>query len=115
MVFGLFTGIDNHNSCVTFGACLIGKEDAPSFEWVFRAFLRAMGGKEPSYVITDQDLGMESAFPNVFQVARHRFCMWHITKKMPEKLGKYLHSKKQYYILCFSHYVCVLIFINICS
>lgn len=91
MVFGPFTGIDNHKSCTTFGSCLIGKEDVPSFEWVFKAFLKAMGGKEPSCLITDQDPAMDIAFRNVFKSTRHRFCMWHITKKIPDKLGNFFN------------------------
>ncbi|XP_074267019.1 protein FAR-RED IMPAIRED RESPONSE 1-like [Silene latifolia] len=46
-----------------------------------------MGGKEPNYIITDQDPGILKAVPLVFKKARHRFCMWHIMKKVPTKYG----------------------------
>ncbi|XP_074306619.1 protein FAR-RED IMPAIRED RESPONSE 1-like [Silene latifolia] len=46
-----------------------------------------MGGKEPEYLITDQDLGIMKAFPLVFKTAGHRFCMWHIMNKVPTKYG----------------------------
>ncbi|XP_074305933.1 protein FAR-RED IMPAIRED RESPONSE 1-like [Silene latifolia] len=46
-----------------------------------------MGGKEPKYIITDQDAGILKAVPLVFKTARHRYCMWHIMNKVPSKLG----------------------------
>ncbi|XP_074288425.1 protein FAR-RED IMPAIRED RESPONSE 1-like [Silene latifolia] len=47
----------------------------------------AMGGKEPKYIITDQDAGILKAVPLVFKTARHRYCMWHIMNKVPSKYG----------------------------
>ncbi|XP_074267179.1 protein FAR1-RELATED SEQUENCE 1-like [Silene latifolia] len=55
--------------------------------WVLKRFLVAMGGKEPNYIITDQDAGILKAVPLVFKKARHRFCMWHIMNKVPTKYG----------------------------
>ncbi|XP_074300655.1 protein FAR-RED IMPAIRED RESPONSE 1-like [Silene latifolia] len=46
-----------------------------------------MGGKEPEYIITDQDPGIIKYVPLVFKTVRHRFCMWHIMNKMPSKFG----------------------------
>ncbi|XP_074282684.1 protein FAR1-RELATED SEQUENCE 7-like [Silene latifolia] len=45
------------------------------------------GGKEPEYIIIDQDPGIIKSVPLVFKTARHRFCMWHIMNKMPSKFG----------------------------
>ncbi|XP_074299202.1 protein FAR-RED IMPAIRED RESPONSE 1-like [Silene latifolia] len=66
---------------------LVAHEDADSFKWVFTRFLGAMGGKEPKYIITDQDAGILKAVPLVFKTARHRYCMWHIMNKVPSKYG----------------------------
>ncbi|XP_074314444.1 protein FAR1-RELATED SEQUENCE 5-like [Silene latifolia] len=55
MVFTPFTGVDHHKRSVTFCGALIAREDYESFNWVFSRFLIAMGGKEPEYIITDQD------------------------------------------------------------
>ncbi|XP_074283584.1 protein FAR1-RELATED SEQUENCE 7-like [Silene latifolia] len=87
MVFTPFTGVDHHKRSVTFCGALIAREDYESFNWVFSRFLIAMGGKEPEYIITDQDPGIIKSFPLVFKTARHRFCMWHIMNKMPNKFG----------------------------
>ncbi|XP_074314036.1 protein FAR-RED IMPAIRED RESPONSE 1-like [Silene latifolia] len=87
MSFTPFTGVDNHKRSVTFCGALVAHEDADSFKWVFTRFLAAMGGKEPKYVITDQDPGILKAVPLVFKTARHRYCMWHIMNKVPSKYG----------------------------
>ncbi|XP_074290591.1 protein FAR1-RELATED SEQUENCE 3-like [Silene latifolia] len=55
MAFTPFTAVDHHKRSVTFCGALVAHEDADSFKWVFTRFLAAMGGKEPNYIITDQD------------------------------------------------------------
>ncbi|XP_074277171.1 protein FAR1-RELATED SEQUENCE 5-like [Silene latifolia] len=87
MVFTSFTGVDHHKRSVTFCGALVAREDYESFNWVFSRFLQAMGGKEPEFIITDQDPGIIKYVPLVFKTARHRFCMWHIMNKMPSKFG----------------------------
>ncbi|KAK9681679.1 hypothetical protein RND81_10G020000 [Saponaria officinalis] len=81
MVFTPFTGVDNHRRSVTFCGAILFRENEESFTWLFRRFLDAMGGKEPLYLITDQDPGIIASVANVFKTARHRFCMWHIMNK----------------------------------
>lgn len=88
MIFGPFTGVDHHKKCVTFAASFVAHEDISSFEWVFKTFLKAMGNNEPVCLITDQDPAMKVVVRNVFQTTEHRFCMWHIMKKVPEKVGR---------------------------
>ena len=88
MVFTPFTGVDHHKNCINFAAGFIAKEDIVSFEWLFRSFLKAMGGNEPNCMITDQDPAMKIAIKSVFKKTEHRFCMWHIMKKLPDKVEK---------------------------
>lgn len=87
MVFTPFTGVDNHKRSITFCCALIFREKDNYFDWVFERFLWAMGGKEPEYIITDQDPGIIKSVKKVFKHARHRFCMWHIMNKVPIKYG----------------------------
>ncbi|XP_074277129.1 protein FAR1-RELATED SEQUENCE 5-like [Silene latifolia] len=87
MVFTPFTGIDNHKRSINFAGALLFRENEDYFDWVFKRFLVAMGGKEPEYIITDQDAGIIKSVKNVFNTARHRFCMWHIMNKVPVKYG----------------------------
>ncbi|XP_074306081.1 protein FAR1-RELATED SEQUENCE 7-like [Silene latifolia] len=58
MAFTPFTGVNHHKRSITFCGALVAHEDAESFQWVFSRFLAAMGGKEPKYIITDQDAGI---------------------------------------------------------
>ena len=44
-------------------------------------------------IITDQDKAMKSTIAQVFPRARHRFCLRHIMKKFPKKLGSHAQHK----------------------
>ena len=48
-----------------------------------------MSGCPPNAIITDQDKAMKNAIQIVFPNERHRWCLWHILKKLPEKLRGY--------------------------
>ncbi|KAI3667246.1 hypothetical protein L6452_42295 [Arctium lappa] len=88
MVFVPFVAIDNHKRTVVVGASLIRGETGPYFTWILNAFMKAHGS-QPKFVITNQCLGMKQAIPIVFPDAKHRLCMWHITKKFPDKVKSY--------------------------
>ncbi|XP_061355815.1 protein FAR1-RELATED SEQUENCE 5-like [Gastrolobium bilobum] len=51
-----------------------------------------MNGKHPVAIITDQDLAISNAVSKVFPNTKHRFCLWHIMKKFPEKLSHLYHD-----------------------
>ncbi|CAA2963280.1 Hypothetical predicted protein [Olea europaea subsp. europaea] len=44
-----------------------------------------MHGQAPHGIITDQDRAMQNAIEIVFPNTKHRCCLWHILKKLPEK------------------------------
>ncbi|XP_042973170.1 protein FAR1-RELATED SEQUENCE 5-like [Carya illinoinensis] len=46
-------------------------------------------GIAPRAIIIDQDRAMKNAIAIIFSQSRHRFCLWHILKKVPEKLSSY--------------------------
>ncbi|XP_074301351.1 protein FAR1-RELATED SEQUENCE 4-like [Silene latifolia] len=83
MVFTPFTGVNHHRKSVLFAGCLMLHEDDISFQWTFQHFLTAMGQKEPQFMITDQ-------CPGIKKTNRHRYCMWHITQKITDKVGSAL-------------------------
>ncbi|XP_074277848.1 protein FAR-RED IMPAIRED RESPONSE 1-like [Silene latifolia] len=59
MAFTPFTGVDHHKRLVTFCGALVAHEDVELFQWVFSRFLATL----------------------------HRYCMWHIMNKVPNKYG----------------------------
>ncbi|XP_042975683.1 protein FAR1-RELATED SEQUENCE 9-like [Carya illinoinensis] len=89
MPFAPFVGVNHHGQSILLGAGLISSEDTETFEWLFRTWLECMDGIAPKAIITDQDRAMKNAISIVFPESQHRFCLWHILKKVPEKLGSY--------------------------
>ncbi|KAJ9560277.1 hypothetical protein OSB04_005437 [Centaurea solstitialis] len=85
MVYVPFTGIDNHKNCVTLGAGILDSEDGKAFKWLLEAFLKSFG-KQPKLVVTDQCPAIKQAVREIFKESRHRFCMWHISEKLPAKV-----------------------------
>ncbi|XP_074278325.1 protein FAR1-RELATED SEQUENCE 1-like [Silene latifolia] len=47
-----------------------------------------MGRQQPQCVITNHCPGIKKACPYVFKHSVHKYCMWHIMQKMPEKVGR---------------------------
>ncbi|XP_041999898.1 protein FAR-RED IMPAIRED RESPONSE 1-like [Salvia splendens] len=60
MVFGPFTGKDNHGCPIAFGAGFVSSENCDAFSWLFTVFVECMG-VAPRIIITDQDWGMRLA------------------------------------------------------
>ena len=93
MSFAPFVGVNYHGNSILFGCGLISHEDIETFTWLLRTWLSCMSNSAPIRIITDQDRAIKVVIQNVFPNARHRWCLWHIMKKIPEKLGGY----KEYY------------------
>ncbi|XP_076925604.1 protein FAR1-RELATED SEQUENCE 5-like [Bidens hawaiensis] len=86
MVFVPFTAIDNHCRNVTVGAALLSSESIESYSWLLKVFLDSFG-IAPKVVVTDQDPAMKQAISLVLPNSRHRLCIWHIMKKLADKLS----------------------------
>ncbi|XP_074315600.1 protein FAR1-RELATED SEQUENCE 5-like [Silene latifolia] len=84
------TCVNHHRKSVLFAGCLLLHEDDISFQWTFQRFLDRHGTKRARFMITDQCPGIKKAFLLVFKTARHRYCMWHITQKITDKVGSTL-------------------------
>ncbi|XP_074364295.1 protein FAR1-RELATED SEQUENCE 5-like [Apium graveolens] len=65
MIFAPFTGVDKHDLCVTFAACLLCHAMKAAVPEVFKA-------------------------TNEYPATKHRLCMWHIIQKSPLKLDNRL-------------------------
>ncbi|KAM3370701.1 hypothetical protein ACQJBY_018190 [Aegilops geniculata] len=97
MIFTPFTGINHHKASVCFGAAMLHDEKADSYKWLFRTFLKAMGGAAPRFIITDECSSMDNAIREVFPAAAHRICMWHIMNKIPQKVGPDLKTDEDFH------------------
>ncbi|KAK0600697.1 hypothetical protein LWI29_017563 [Acer saccharum] len=91
MPFAAFVGVNHHGQSTLFECGLISNEDTETYIWLFQSWLTCMSGCAPTAIITDQDKAMQKAIEIVFPDTRHRWCLWHILKKLPEKLKSFKH------------------------
>ncbi|XP_027071125.2 protein FAR-RED IMPAIRED RESPONSE 1-like [Coffea arabica] len=74
----LFVGVNHHKQTTVFGAALLYDETILTFEWLFDTFAKAMMGKIPRTILTDQDGRMATALASQWPTTYHRLCIWHI-------------------------------------
>ncbi|XP_022846289.1 protein FAR1-RELATED SEQUENCE 1-like [Olea europaea var. sylvestris] len=86
-------GIPLHKSCNSAVVEAGGYENITYVEKDYRNYVeKCMHGKAPNGIITDQDRAMQNAIQIVFPNTKHRWCLWYILKKLPEKFG--YHAEK---------------------
>ncbi|XP_052117579.1 protein FAR1-RELATED SEQUENCE 5-like [Arachis duranensis] len=83
------------NRSTLLGCALLGNEEIPSYEWVFSQWVKCMG-TALQQIITDQCRSIFRAIRNALPDTHHRWCIWHITKKLPHKLGGYRRYRELY-------------------
>jgi hypothetical protein len=96
MKFAPFTRVNHHMRSIFLGAAFLADEKIESYVWLFQTFLQAMGGKAPAFIVTDEDASMRAAITIVFPDTIHRLCMWHIMKKLPEKIDARLLKDNEF-------------------
>ncbi|XP_057791297.1 protein FAR-RED IMPAIRED RESPONSE 1-like [Salvia miltiorrhiza] len=85
MSFATVVGINHHHQSILLGCALLTHEQFESFKWFFSNWLDAMGGVAPTAILTDQCESIKDALKEVMPETIHRFCIWHILYKFPEK------------------------------
>uniref|UniRef100_A0A2N9IRB2 Protein FAR1-RELATED SEQUENCE n=1 Tax=Fagus sylvatica TaxID=28930 RepID=A0A2N9IRB2_FAGSY len=104
MPFANFIGINYHGESIILGCGLLSDENTDSFVWVFRQWLQSMCGIAPKAIIMDQCQAMRRAIEIVFPETVHRWCIWHITMKLPVKLaGLEAYQDIKHYLLKVVH------------
>jgi len=93
MPFAPFVGVNHHGQSILLGCGLVSCEDTTTFVWLFECWRRCMSNIEPHGIVTDQCKAMMNAIKVVFPKTKHRWCLWHIIKKVPEKLQGYTNYK----------------------
>ncbi|XP_058008148.1 protein FAR-RED IMPAIRED RESPONSE 1-like [Hevea brasiliensis] len=83
--FATIVGVNHHGQSILLGCALISHEDVNTFKWLFMTWLEAMEDVHPNSILTYQCESMRKAIREVMPNTRHRFCLWHILCKVPEK------------------------------
>ena len=94
MPFTTFVGVNHHNQSILLGYGLLLAEDTKSFVWLFESWVRCMSGNLPSGLLTDQCRAIQKAIEIVLPNIHHRWCLWHIMRKIPNKLKGYVVYKR---------------------
>ncbi|KAK4744527.1 hypothetical protein SAY87_010839 [Trapa incisa] len=90
-------GVNNHCQYILLGSALVGNQTTSTYTWVMQTWLRAVGGKFPRVIITDQGKSLEEAVAKSFPEARHCFCLWHVLRKVPENLGYVIDKHEDFW------------------
>jgi zinc finger SWIM domain-containing protein 3 len=94
--FGLIVEVNNHKKTVVFGAALLYDENAESFRWLFKTFLKVMSGKHPRTILTDEDAAMAKAISDILVYTIHRLCVWHMNQNACKHLGGVVKDYKKF-------------------
>ncbi|QHO00010.1 Protein FAR1-RELATED SEQUENCE [Arachis hypogaea] len=89
LVCGSFVGMNHHGQSTLLRCALMKNKDIESFKWLFQCWFRCMGENAPKGIFTDQCASMKRAIEACMPTTIHRWCIWHITKKIPSKLNGY--------------------------
>lgn len=94
--FAPFIGVNHHFQPMLLGCAFIADESKATFAWLMKTWLRAMGGKAPRVIITDQDRSLKEAIVEVFPNVRHCFSLWHIIEKIPDFLAHVIKKHENF-------------------
>ena len=91
--FALFVGVNHHKQTIIFGAVLLYDETFEIFMWLFDSFQKAMFGKKPQTILTDQDVAMAKALASQWPETHYRLYVWHMyqnaAKNLKEEFERY--------------------------
>ncbi|KAI8563031.1 hypothetical protein RHMOL_Rhmol03G0081400 [Rhododendron molle] len=71
-----------------------------------------MWGCAPKAIIIDQCMAMKNAIEDIFPNARHRWCIWHIMKKITEKLNGYNAYESISWCMCRAVYASLIVYVS---
>ncbi|KAI4298539.1 hypothetical protein L6164_032086 [Bauhinia variegata] len=94
--FAPFVGVNHHCQPILLGCALVADETKPTYAWLLKTWLRAMGGRAPKVIITDQDKALKTAVEEVFPNVHHCFPLWNIFEKIPENLSSVIKQYKNF-------------------
>ncbi|XP_012839815.1 PREDICTED: uncharacterized protein LOC105960190 [Erythranthe guttata] len=69
-------------------------EDADTYEWTLNCVRELLDGVEPDAILTERELGLLKALPNVFPVPYHMLCIFHINRNIEANATKFMGGNK---------------------
>jgi zinc finger SWIM domain-containing protein 3 len=75
LIFVPIIGVNHHIQSVFLGAAFLANEMVESYVWLFKTFLKALGGVASHLIITDEDASMNAAISKILPDTSHRLCI----------------------------------------
>lgn len=94
--------IANHRRITVFGFALLVNKTESKYIWLLETFMRAMEGKQPTTIITDEDRAMRNAISKTFPRALHRLCCWYLVRNAQKSISS-KDFTKDFQAVCCSH------------
>ncbi|XP_012853746.1 PREDICTED: protein FAR1-RELATED SEQUENCE 11-like [Erythranthe guttata] len=79
----------------TIAVAFMSREDGDTYAWTLRCLRDILPiGIEPEVILTDRELGLLKALPNVFPHSHHMLCLYHINRNVEANASKFLGNTK---------------------
>ncbi|XP_012858121.1 PREDICTED: uncharacterized protein LOC105977367 [Erythranthe guttata] len=78
----------------TIAVAFMSHEDADTYEWTLNCLKELLDGVEPDAILTDRELGLLKALPNVFPFSYHMLCIFHINRNVEANATKFMGGNK---------------------
>ncbi|KAL1220634.1 Protein FAR-RED IMPAIRED RESPONSE 1 [Cardamine amara subsp. amara] len=92
----LFIGVNHHSQPMLLGCALVADESKETFVWLIKTWLRAMGGRAPKVILTDQDKFLMVAVSELLPNTRHCFALWQVLEKIPEYFSNVMKQHENF-------------------
>ncbi|XP_012832959.1 PREDICTED: protein FAR1-RELATED SEQUENCE 5-like [Erythranthe guttata] len=76
----------------TIVVAFMSHEDADTYEWTLNCLKELLDGVEPNAILTDMELGLLKALPNVFPFSYHMLCIFHINRNVEANATKFMRG-----------------------
>ncbi|XP_012833608.1 PREDICTED: uncharacterized protein LOC105954483 [Erythranthe guttata] len=78
----------------TIAVAFMSREDEDTYAWTLRCLRDILPSEaEPEVILTDRELGLLKALPNVFPQSNHMLCLYHINRNVEANATKFLGNK----------------------
>ncbi|XP_012829154.1 PREDICTED: uncharacterized protein LOC105950350 [Erythranthe guttata] len=78
----------------TIVVAFMSHEDADTYEWTLNCLKELLDGVEPDAILTDRELGLLKALPNVFPFSYYMLCIFHIKRNVEANATKFMGGNK---------------------